>query len=164
MPHARSKDQFDNSQHPAYEGLSRVTYSGLTNALDGVASGEERITFMTTNHYNLLDKGLIRPGRVDVQQEFGNCTASMLETMFRKFYEQLEGVDDVMAAWFRKECTDLGRDISPAEVQDHLLLFKTQPDEAIRQVRRIRREAKKGKTEQEAEEAPPDEPNRQDKG
>ncbi len=34
----------------AYEGLSRVTFSGLLNTLDGVASTEARIVFMTTNY------------------------------------------------------------------------------------------------------------------
>ena len=34
----------------AYEGLSRVTFSGLLNALDGVASTEARVLFMTTNY------------------------------------------------------------------------------------------------------------------
>ena len=33
-----------------YEGLSRVTFSGLLNTLDGVASTEARIVFMTTNY------------------------------------------------------------------------------------------------------------------
>lgn len=73
-----SRDLFDNSQHKAYEGLSRVTLSGLLNALDGVASAEDRIIFMTTNHVEHLDKALIRPGRVDVMQYFGNCTREML--------------------------------------------------------------------------------------
>lgn len=34
----------------AYDGLSRVTLSGLLNALDGAASSEARILFMTTNY------------------------------------------------------------------------------------------------------------------
>lgn len=34
----------------AYQGLSRVTFSGLLNTLDGVASSEARIVFMTTNY------------------------------------------------------------------------------------------------------------------
>jgi len=33
-----------------YEGMGTLTYSGLLNALDGVASTEARIIFMTTNH------------------------------------------------------------------------------------------------------------------
>ena len=39
----------------AYEGLSRVTFSGLLNAVDGVASAESRILFMTTNYLERLD-------------------------------------------------------------------------------------------------------------
>lgn len=38
------------SQKAAYEGLNRVTFSGLLNCLDGVASTEARIVFMTTNY------------------------------------------------------------------------------------------------------------------
>ncbi len=34
----------------AYEGLNRLTFSGLLNTLDGVASTEARIVFMTTNY------------------------------------------------------------------------------------------------------------------
>ena len=34
----------------AYQGMGRLTLSGLLNALDGVASTEARILFMTTNY------------------------------------------------------------------------------------------------------------------
>lgn len=37
-----------------YAGAN-VTFSGLLNALDGVASSEERILFLTTNHVEVLD-------------------------------------------------------------------------------------------------------------
>jgi chaperone BCS1 len=74
-----SRDLFDNSQHRAYEGMTRVTFSGLLNAIDGVTSTEERLLFMTTNHIDRLDPALIRPGRVDVKQYFGNCNEAMLE-------------------------------------------------------------------------------------
>lgn len=33
-----------------YQGMGRLTFSGLLNALDGVASAEARIIFMTTNY------------------------------------------------------------------------------------------------------------------
>lgn len=39
-----------DSQKAAYQGLNRVTFSGLLNCLDGVASTEARIMFMTTNY------------------------------------------------------------------------------------------------------------------
>lgn len=55
----------------AYDGLNRVTFSGLLNCLDGVASTEARILFMTTNYLERLDPALIRPGRVDVKEYIG---------------------------------------------------------------------------------------------
>ena len=59
--------------------IRRVTLSGLLNALDGVASSEERLIFMTTNYKDRLDSALIRPGRVDVQHYFGYCTPEMIQ-------------------------------------------------------------------------------------
>jgi len=55
----------------AYDGLNRVTFSGLLNCLDGVASTEARILFMTTNYLDRLDPALVRPGRVDVKEYIG---------------------------------------------------------------------------------------------
>lgn len=57
----------------AYQGLNSVTLSGLLNALDGVASSEGRILFMTTNYLDRLDPALIRPGRVDYKEYIGIC-------------------------------------------------------------------------------------------
>ena len=42
----------------AYQGMGRLTFSGLLNALDGVASTEARIVFMTTNY---LDRLVLMP-------------------------------------------------------------------------------------------------------
>lgn len=55
----------------AYDGLNRVTFSGLLNCLDGVASTEARILFMTTNYLERLDPALVRPGRVDIREYIG---------------------------------------------------------------------------------------------
>jgi mitochondrial chaperone BCS1 len=44
---------------------SKVTFSGLLNALDGIMASDKRILFVTTNHIESLDPALIRPGRVD---------------------------------------------------------------------------------------------------
>jgi ATP-dependent 26S proteasome regulatory subunit len=37
-----------------------VTFTGLLNALDGVAATEGRVMFMTTNYLERLDPALIR--------------------------------------------------------------------------------------------------------
>jgi chaperone BCS1 len=71
---------------------SSVTFSGLLNALDGVASSEERIIFMTTNHFSKLDPALIRPGRVDVQQLLDDAHGEQASRLFNKFYGTSSGV------------------------------------------------------------------------
>jgi len=72
-----------------------VTFSGFLNALDGVASGEERIIFLTTNHIERLDSALIRPGRVDLASLVDDAVPEQARTLFTNFYgnEQTEGED-----------------------------------------------------------------------
>jgi len=65
---------------------SKLSFSGLLNALDGVASQEGRILVMTTNHREKLDPALIRPGRVDVEKEIRNASRKQIEGMFLRFY------------------------------------------------------------------------------
>jgi chaperone BCS1 len=68
-----------------------VTFSGFLNALDGVASGEERIIFMTTNHVEKLDPALIRPGRVDLMQVIDDATPEQASSLFNRFYGEEDG-------------------------------------------------------------------------
>ncbi|CAK7227455.1 Complex III assembly protein translocase and chaperone [Sporothrix eucalyptigena] len=67
-----------------------VTFSGLLNALDGVAAGEERIAFLTTNHIDRLDPALIRPGRVDMMVRIGEATAYQASQMWDRFYGDID--------------------------------------------------------------------------
>lgn len=89
-----------------------MTFSGLLNALDGVASSEERIIFMTTNHYDKLDPALIRPGRVDVHELLDDAAGEQAERLFRKFYGIAPG-DDAGAGRIRQEGEEV---LSAAEV------------------------------------------------
>ena len=72
-----------------YQGAN-VTFSGLLNALDGVASSEERIIFLTTNHVERLDEALVRPGRVDLTVRLGEATRYQVEQLWDRFYGELE--------------------------------------------------------------------------
>ncbi|KAI6185205.1 BCS1-like protein [Aphelenchoides fujianensis] len=125
-----SRDLFDNAQHRAYEGMTRVTFSGLLNAIDGVASSEERLLFMTTNHVERLDQALIRPGRIDVKVHFGNCTPLMVEQMFARFFNAPAD----QCKRFAAEVSRLHQEFSPAQIQGFLLLHKDRPEDAIRNV------------------------------
>ncbi|PWN52524.1 hypothetical protein IE53DRAFT_385035 [Violaceomyces palustris] len=78
---------FLGRQQAAEDGYqASVTFSGLLNALDGVASGESRIIFMTTNHVERLDSALIRPGRVDLIEELGDAETSQVKELMMRFY------------------------------------------------------------------------------
>jgi chaperone BCS1 len=83
---------FTNRRQAESDGYSgsTVTFSGLLNALDGVAAGEERIAFLTTNHIERLDPALIRPGRVDMTVRIGEATRYQAAEMWDRFYGDLD--------------------------------------------------------------------------
>lgn len=64
-----------------------ISLSGLLNAIDGVASHEGRVLFMTTNHVEKLDDALIRPGRVDMKIEFTLATKDQVQELFVRMYD-----------------------------------------------------------------------------
>lgn len=92
-----------------------VSFSGLLNALDGVAAQEGRIVFLTTNHLDRLDRALIRPGRVDVVVELGNASRAMLRMMFLRFYPGYDQLIDAALGGYPE------RMLSPARIQQALL-------------------------------------------
>jgi chaperone BCS1 len=83
---------FSNRRQIESDGYSgsTVTFSGLLNALDGVAAGEERIAFLTTNHIERLDPALIRPGRVDMTVRIGEATKYQAAEMWNRFYGDID--------------------------------------------------------------------------
>ena len=55
-----------------------------------MASGEERIIFMTTNHVERLDPALIRPGRVDLSVLIDDASPAQARRLFTRFYGRVE--------------------------------------------------------------------------
>jgi len=68
---------------------SRVTLSGLLNAIDGVAAPEGHILVMTTNRPFQLDDALVRAGRISVRVEFKNASKRQAEEIFLRMYVDL---------------------------------------------------------------------------
>lgn len=60
-----------------------LTLQGLLNGLDGVATPHGLITICTTNHPEVLDAALTRPGRLDVSEEFGELDWDTLGDLVR---------------------------------------------------------------------------------
>lgn len=125
----------------AFQGLGRLTFSGLLNCLDGVASPAERIVFMTTNYPERLDPALTRPGRVDMKVYIGYASNAQLSKAFEIFYPPEAGepnghdfVNAVSAARKQLESTNSNINLSMADVQAYFELHKDEPRDAIKHV------------------------------
>lgn len=69
------------------DALTGISLSGLLNALDGVASRDGIVTFMTSNYPERLDAALTRNGRVDYRLKFSAPTDEQISAYIRHFYQ-----------------------------------------------------------------------------
>ena len=108
------------------EKSDRITLDSLLNILDGTLEIPDRMFCITTNHLDIIDPALIRPGRVDMIVEFKYCTRAIIKQMFESFYERVFD-----GAKFSKI-----RDykISPAFVNQVLFKHFTRPESAIEEL------------------------------
>jgi len=126
-----------------YEGLGRVTLSGLLNTLDGVVSTEARIVFMTTNYLERsfisfaiciiflhfrLDPALIRPGRVDCKEIIDYASHHQISEMFQRFYPKQSPSE---AKLFADEAVRKNDKINMAQIQGLFMIYKSEPGMAI---------------------------------
>jgi AAA+ superfamily predicted ATPase len=63
-----------------------LTLGEILTALDGTLETPGRIVIMTSNHPEVLDKALIRPGRIDVAVKFGHAKRRLIEEMYTCFF------------------------------------------------------------------------------
>ncbi|UTC29678.1 AAA+ ATPase [Bajunvirus bajun] len=96
------------------EAFGGITLSGLLNAIDGIASRDGRLLFITSNHADALDPALMRPGRVDKRAFLDLAGACEAEQMFRRFHP-----DQDPAPFLAQIAHELP--LSPATLQNRLL-------------------------------------------
>jgi len=70
--------------------------SYLLNMLDGIHECSGRILIMTTNKVDILDKALIRPGRIDIKINFKKCTRFDVTQMIEKFWNIVIPIEMVL--------------------------------------------------------------------
>lgn len=127
---------------------SRVSLSGLLNAIDGVAAPEGHILIMTTNKPEKLDEALVRSGRISVRVGFEKATGEQAKDIFmRMYWYQEESSENSGSETGKPASTDeyanlarlaeqFGQRIpdhlfSPADLQDFLLTRRKDPQLAI---------------------------------
>jgi mitochondrial chaperone BCS1 len=111
------------------EKQNKLTFSGLLNAIDGVAAGEGRILFATTNHLEMLDPALIRPGRIDRKVEIAAATREQACRMFRRFFNDC---DEYLAIQFGEGISE--QSVPMSAIQTHLIRYAESAEEACKQV------------------------------
>lgn len=122
-----------NAEHATQANTStksNISLSGLLNALDGVASQEGRLLFMTTNHFELLDPALSRPGRIDVKVMLPHADKEQIARLFVNFYPGKE----LLASQFA-DAIPFNQNISSAHIQAHFMLYKFDPEAALAHVK-----------------------------
>lgn len=116
----KSGEYLDNSSNA---NTQHLTLSGLLNALDGVFACNGRILIMTTNHPEVLDSALIRPGRVDSKYLFDNCNKDQIKGLYEMFFNQPADDDQI-----NKIIND---EYSPAHITSVFLRYRNNPKEAL---------------------------------
>lgn len=100
-----------------------LTLSGLLNAIDGVFTCHGRILIMTTNHPEVLDSALIRPGRVDSKYLFDNCNRDQIRGLFEMFFNRPAELDQI--SLIKNE------NYSPSHITSVFLRYRNNPEEAL---------------------------------
>lgn len=89
--HLKSRQLSDDSSAGSLLGLANIgTLSGVLNALDGVASLNDVVVMMTTNHLEQIDPALIRPGRIDHVVELPAPGQDAIREHFVTLYPTIE--------------------------------------------------------------------------
>ena len=85
-----------------------LTLGEILTVLDGTMEIPGRIVIMTSNHPELLDKALIRPGRMDLNVYFNNATRDQICEMYEGY------LDEPFPEEYKHELPD--EILTPAEV------------------------------------------------
>jgi ATP-dependent 26S proteasome regulatory subunit len=106
-----SAQKIPNMNILKWNQAEKLDLSFLLNLLDGVLENPGRIVIMTSNYPELLDRALIRPGRIDVSANFSKCSHDTIIRMIEFFYDILLTDKDKTTIRAVKEHT-----VSPAEM------------------------------------------------
>lgn len=103
---------------------SKLSFSGVLNTLDGVASKDGVIVIITTNHIDKLDPALLRPGRVDFRMVFDMASIEQVNELYIRFFPGSKN-----AICFSDAIGD--RRHPMATLQEYLMKYRDSEDEAM---------------------------------
>jgi hypothetical protein len=64
-----------------------ITLDDILNLWDGIRETPGRILIISSNHYDKLDKALIRPGRIDITHKFSNASHNTISELYSHLFK-----------------------------------------------------------------------------
>jgi hypothetical protein len=83
----KNGEQIDEMSSLSEDADEKLNLSFLLNLFDGVLETPGRILIMSSNYPERIDKALIRPGRIDLNIEFGYCSKDTIKQIIHFIYE-----------------------------------------------------------------------------
>ncbi len=81
--HTNNNEMLTKVNSAAY---NKITLGDFLEFIDGLVEQEGRIVIMTTNHVEKLDKALLRPGRIDMQINFGELLKKDVNSLYEIWF------------------------------------------------------------------------------
>jgi DNA replication protein DnaC len=76
------------SENPKDKECGDLCLGDLLEILDGMVEVSGRMYIMTSNHPEVLDPALLRPGRIDLQHEFKKLTRVNINDMYKLWFDE----------------------------------------------------------------------------
>jgi hypothetical protein len=78
----------ESSAESAVTNKTQLTLSDILDVLDGINDMDHRVIVFTTNHKDILDPALLRPGRIDHVIEFTKMSKRCIQEMYHQWFEE----------------------------------------------------------------------------
>jgi chaperone BCS1 len=114
----KPSQQKDTGQNKFISEYSKVLFSDVLNAIDGIISIDKRVIIFTTNHLEKLDKALIRPGRIDLIERIDYISFEQFIRFCHIFYKDTLTIDNEEAF---KRYSALKHHVTVAELQRNFM-------------------------------------------
>jgi chaperone BCS1 len=128
------KEMVPSAPQPMMPPSNALSLSGLLNAMDGLAAAEGQVTIMTTNHIEVIDDALLRPGRVDLRVAFDLATPDDQRRYVKHFYERYARTRDLDSV---ADCLIEKDGCSMAFLQGRCMEHRTDPEYWLREAGHI---------------------------
>jgi SpoVK/Ycf46/Vps4 family AAA+-type ATPase len=102
---------------------SKLSLSGILNAIDGIDSNHGRILIVTSNNPKKLDRALLRPGRIDHKTYLSKADHYQIREMYKKFFKVYPDENKLRNIEENK--------LSTAEITTTFKLFRNQQGKAL---------------------------------